>query len=115
MILARRISGSVTQLIIFSKRVASGDFSARAEQSREHEFAILAHAMNQMAESVENSHVLLESSAGKLKHQATHDALHAYAATGMVAAMSEAIAQRRDERAHPAAVGTLDHRNVAAA
>ena len=28
--------------------------------------------------------------------------------------MSEAIAQSRDERAHPAAVGALDHRNVAA-
>jgi diguanylate cyclase (GGDEF)-like protein len=74
-ILSRRITGSVMQLIAFSKRVASGDFSARAEQSGEHEFAILAHAMNQMAESVENSHVLLEGSADKLKHQATHDAL----------------------------------------
>jgi diguanylate cyclase (GGDEF)-like protein len=74
-ILSRRITGSVMQLIAFSKRVASGDFSARAEQSGEHEFAILAHAMNQMAESVENSHVLLESSTDKLKHQATHDAL----------------------------------------
>ena len=74
-ILSRRITGSVTQLIAFSKRVAAGDFSARAEDSREREFAILAHAMNHMAESVENSHVLLESSADKLKHQATHDAL----------------------------------------
>jgi diguanylate cyclase (GGDEF)-like protein len=74
-ILSRRITGSVMQLIAFSRRVAAGDFSARAEQGREHEFAILAHAMNHMAESVENSHVLLESSAGKLKHQATHDAL----------------------------------------
>ena len=74
-ILSRRITGSVTQLIAFSKRVAAGDFSARAERSGEREFAILAQAMNHMAESIENSHVLLESSAGKLKHQATHDAL----------------------------------------
>jgi len=29
--------------------------------------------------------------------------------------MSEAIAQSRDERAHPTAVGTLDHRDIAAA
>jgi diguanylate cyclase (GGDEF)-like protein len=74
-LLSRRITGSVKQLIAFSRRVALGDFSARAEQSREHEFAILAQAMNQMAESIENSHVLLENSANKLKHQATHDAL----------------------------------------
>ena len=75
MIVSRRIAGSVTQLIAFSQRVASGDFSARAEQGRADEFGILARAMNQMAESIENSHVLLESSADTLKHQATHDAL----------------------------------------
>jgi PAS domain S-box-containing protein len=57
LILSRRITGSVTQLITFSTRVAAGDFSARAEQAGVHEFAILAHAMNQMAESVEKSHV----------------------------------------------------------
>jgi diguanylate cyclase (GGDEF)-like protein len=67
-IVSRRITGSVMQLITFSKRVASGDFSARAPESREHEFAILARAMNQMAEFIENSH-------DQLKHQATHDTL----------------------------------------
>lgn len=74
-IVSQRIAGAVTQLIAFSQRVASGDFSARAEQGRADELGILAGAMNRMAESIENSHVLLESSADTLKHQATHDAL----------------------------------------
>jgi len=74
-IVSLRIAGSVAQLIAFSRRVASGDFSARAQQGRDDEFGILARAMNQMAESIENSNVLLESSADTLKHQATHDAL----------------------------------------
>jgi diguanylate cyclase (GGDEF)-like protein len=74
-IVSLRIAGSVAQLIAFSRRVASGDFSARAPQGRDDEFGILAKAMNQMAESIENSNVLLESSADTLKHQATHDAL----------------------------------------
>ena len=74
-IVSLRIAGSVAQLIAFSRRVASGDFSARAPQGRDDEFGILAKAMNQMAESIENSNVLLESSADSLKHQATHDAL----------------------------------------
>ena len=74
-IVSLRITGSITQLIAFSRRVASGDFSARAQQGRDDEFGILARAMNQMAESIENSNVLLESSADTLKHQATHDAL----------------------------------------
>lgn len=74
-IVSLRIEGSVAQLIAFSRRVASGDFSARAPQGRDDEFGILAKAMNQMAESIENSNVLLESSADTLKHQATHDAL----------------------------------------
>jgi diguanylate cyclase (GGDEF)-like protein len=59
----------------FSKRVGDGDFSARTPQGGEHEFALLGRAMNQMAESIEKSHVLLASSAVELKHQATHDAL----------------------------------------
>ena len=74
-IVSLRIAGSVAQLIAFSRRVASGDFSARAPQGRDDEFGVLAKAMNQMAESIENSNVLLESSADTLKHQATHDAL----------------------------------------
>ncbi|MFZ2853591.1 MAG: ATP-binding protein [Rhodocyclaceae bacterium] len=59
----RRITGSVSQLIRFSGRVAVGDFSARAQQSKEHEFAILAQAMNQMAESLENSQAQLLAAA----------------------------------------------------
>lgn len=51
----RRITGSVTQLIAFSGRVAAGDLGARAPQFKEHEFAILARAMNQMAQSLEDS------------------------------------------------------------
>ncbi|KQU89726.1 diguanylate cyclase [Variovorax sp. Root318D1] len=74
-IVSLRIAGSVAQLIAFSRRVASGDFSARAQQGRDDEFGVLARAMNQMAESIENSNVLLQSSADTLKHQATHDAL----------------------------------------
>lgn len=54
-IIWRRITGSVTQLIIFSERVAAGDLSARAPQGSELEFAILARAMNQMAQALENS------------------------------------------------------------
>ncbi|MEO8118009.1 MAG: EAL domain-containing protein [Rhodoferax sp.] len=74
-LVTRSIAGSVTQLMVFSKRVGDGDFSARTSQGGEHEFALLGRAMNQMAESIQNSHVLLESSAVELKHQATHDAL----------------------------------------
>ncbi|MGJ7489399.1 putative bifunctional diguanylate cyclase/phosphodiesterase [Variovorax sp. ZT4R33] len=74
-IVSQRITRSITELIAFSRRVAAGDFSARAQQGRADEFGILANAMNQMAESIENSKVLLESSAGRLKHQATHDVL----------------------------------------
>lgn len=74
-IVSQRITRSITELIAFSRRVAAGDFSARAQQGRADEFGILASAMNQMAESIENSNVLLESSAGRLKHQATHDLL----------------------------------------
>jgi diguanylate cyclase (GGDEF)-like protein len=74
-LVTRSITGSVTQLMIFSKRVGDGDFSARTSQGGEHEFALLGHAMNQMAESIEKSHVLLANSAVALKHQATHDAL----------------------------------------
>ncbi|MDQ0586221.1 putative bifunctional diguanylate cyclase/phosphodiesterase [Variovorax paradoxus] len=74
-IVSQRITGSIAQLIAFSRRVAAGDFSARAPQGRADEFGILASAMNQMAESIENSNALLESSADSLKHQATHDAL----------------------------------------
>ena len=62
-IVSRRITGSVAELIVFSERVASGDFSARAQQSREHEFAILARAMNQMAQSLENSQIQLLATA----------------------------------------------------
>ena len=51
----RRITGSVTQLITFSERVAAGDLSARSPQDKEHEFAILARAMNQMAQAIETS------------------------------------------------------------
>lgn len=58
-VLSRRINGSVSHLIAFSRRVALGDFSARAQHDSEHEFAILARAMNQMAESIESSHALL--------------------------------------------------------
>lgn len=59
----RRITGSVTQLIAFSRCVAAGDFSARAATSNEHEFAILARAMNQMAESLETSQAQLLAAA----------------------------------------------------
>jgi signal transduction histidine kinase len=59
----RRITGSVMQLITFSERVAAGDLSARAPQNNEREFAILAHAMNQMAQSLENSQAQLLSAA----------------------------------------------------
>ena len=62
-IVSRRITGSVTQLIAFSERVAAGDFSARAQQGREHEFALLANAMNQMALSLENSQAELLATA----------------------------------------------------
>lgn len=51
----RRITGSVTQLIAFSGRVAAGDLGARAPQFKEYEFAILARAMNQMAQSLEDT------------------------------------------------------------
>ncbi|MDB5873571.1 MAG: integral rane sensor signal transduction histidine kinase, partial [Ramlibacter sp.] len=59
----RRINGAVAQLITFSGRVAGGDFSARAPQGSEHEFAILARAMNQMAQSLENSQAQLRATA----------------------------------------------------
>ena len=62
-IVSRRITGSVMQLITFSERVASGDFSARAQQQSEHEFAILARAMNQMAQSLETSQAQLLTAA----------------------------------------------------
>ena len=65
-ILSRRISGSVAQLIAFSKRVAAGDFSARAEDGSELEFAILARAMNQMAASIQNSRALLQETQTQL-------------------------------------------------
>ncbi|WP_307617788.1 putative bifunctional diguanylate cyclase/phosphodiesterase [Variovorax boronicumulans] len=74
-IVSQRITDSIAQLIAFSRRVAAGDFSARAQHGRADEFGILANAMNQMAESIENSNVLLETSADSLKHQATHDVL----------------------------------------
>ncbi|CAM3368493.1 sensor histidine kinase [Polaromonas hydrogenivorans] len=62
-LVSQRITGAVTKLITFSERVASGDFSARAQQSHEHEFAILARAMNQMAQSLENSRTELLAAA----------------------------------------------------
>ncbi|MDR6456479.1 putative bifunctional diguanylate cyclase/phosphodiesterase [Variovorax paradoxus] len=74
-IVSQRITGSIAQLIAFSRRVAAGDLGARAPRGRADEFGILANAMNQMAESIENSNALLESSANSLKHQATHDVL----------------------------------------
>jgi diguanylate cyclase (GGDEF)-like protein len=74
-VLSLRITDSIARLVAFSERVAAGDFSARTPQGRADEFGILASAMNQMAESIENSNALLESSADTLKHQATHDPL----------------------------------------
>lgn len=74
-IVSRRITYAVRQLIVFSGRVAAGDLSARANQDGKHEFALVGRAMNQMAESIEKSHVLLTSNAAELKYQATHDAL----------------------------------------
>ncbi|WP_244883627.1 putative bifunctional diguanylate cyclase/phosphodiesterase [Variovorax paradoxus] len=74
-VVSRRITGSIARLVAFSGRVAAGDFSARTPQGHADEFGILASAMNQMAESIENSNALLESSADTLKHQATHDPL----------------------------------------
>ncbi|WP_232834284.1 ATP-binding protein, partial [Rhodoferax ferrireducens] len=62
-LVSRRITSGVTKLITFSRRVAAGDFSARAQQSHEHEFAILARAMNQMAQSLENSRTQLLATA----------------------------------------------------
>jgi len=62
-LLTRSITGSVGQLITFSKRVASGNLSARADQSGAHEFAILARAMNQMAQSLEDSQTQLLAAA----------------------------------------------------
>lgn len=55
LILSRRITGSLAQLIAFSKQVAAGDLGARAPQGSEREFAVLARAMNQMAESLQQS------------------------------------------------------------
>ena len=63
LIVSRRINGSVSQLIGFSRRVAAGDLSARAPQGSEHEFDVLARAMNQMAQSLENSQTQLLASA----------------------------------------------------
>ncbi len=74
-VISRRIMGSIAQLLAFSRRIAAGDFRARAQQGRADEFGILASAMNQMAEAIESSNVLLDSSADHLKHQATHDVL----------------------------------------
>ena len=74
-VVSRRITGSIARLVAFSGRVAAGDFSARTPQGHADEFGILASAMNRMAESIENSNALLESSADTLKHQATHDPL----------------------------------------
>src|SRR6185369_3528912 len=62
LIVWRRITRSMTQLIAFSGRVAGGDFSARTPQVGEHEFAVLARAMNQMAQSLENSQTQLHAS-----------------------------------------------------
>jgi signal transduction histidine kinase len=59
----RRITGSVAQLVDFSRLVAAGDFSARAPSGGEREFAVLAHAMNQMAESLEQSQAQLLATA----------------------------------------------------
>jgi signal transduction histidine kinase len=58
-----RITGAVTKLITFSRRVAAGDFSTRAQPGHEHEFASLAHAMNQMAQSLESSQTQLIATA----------------------------------------------------
>lgn len=55
LIFSRRITGSLAELIAFSRQVAAGDLGARAPQSSEREFGILARAMNQMAESLEHS------------------------------------------------------------
>jgi diguanylate cyclase (GGDEF)-like protein len=74
-VISRRIIGSIAQLLAFSRGIASGDFRARALPGRADEFDILASTMNQMAEAIENSNVLLDSSADHLKHQATHDVL----------------------------------------
>ncbi len=65
-IVSRRINGSVMQLIVFSKRVAAGDLSARAAHGGEREFATLADAMNQMAEAIESSHRLLRETQSQL-------------------------------------------------
>ena len=62
LIVWRRINGSVSQLIAFAGRVAAGDFGARAPQGSEHEFALLARAMNQMAQSLETSQTQLLAS-----------------------------------------------------
>jgi signal transduction histidine kinase len=59
----RRITGSVAQLVDFSRLVAAGDFGARAPSGGEHEFAVLAHAMNQMAQSLEQSQAQLLATA----------------------------------------------------
>ncbi|MDR6891015.1 MULTISPECIES: putative bifunctional diguanylate cyclase/phosphodiesterase, partial [Variovorax] len=74
-VISHRIMGSIEQLIDFSRRVGAGDFNARVPQGRTDEFGVLASAMNQMAEAIENSEVLLQGSADHLKHQATHDEL----------------------------------------
>ncbi|MDR6891038.1 MULTISPECIES: putative bifunctional diguanylate cyclase/phosphodiesterase, partial [Variovorax] len=74
-IVCRRIMSSIGAIAAFSRRVASGDFSARIADNRPDEFGILARSMNQMAEYIERSNVLLASSADTLKHQTSHDAL----------------------------------------
>ncbi|WP_367849241.1 ATP-binding protein [Rhodoferax sp. WC2427] len=62
-LITRSITGSVAQLLAFSNRVAKGDFSTRVDHGGEHEFAVLARAMNQMAESLESSQAQLLAAA----------------------------------------------------
>lgn len=70
---SQRITGAVTQLVAFAKRLASGDFSARTIPSGENEFAIIGGALNRMTEALEESHAAIQGRALELAH--SNDAL----------------------------------------
>jgi diguanylate cyclase (GGDEF)-like protein len=69
------ITAPLSEVAEVAKRIATGDFDARVDDSGRHEFAELGTAMNKMAVALEKSRAMLASNAAELEHHAMHDRL----------------------------------------
>jgi two-component system, OmpR family, phosphate regulon sensor histidine kinase PhoR len=65
-VLAQRAAKRLARIVVFAKRIASGDLSARVEEGNLDEISAVAHALDMTASRLEQSFHALESSRSEL-------------------------------------------------